>query len=129
MPLQHFPGSVRDCRGFVQFHAISCLTARPVHRNICADKASSANRGGYSMIRSRALLFGLLACLLTATLLVAGSTPAPSSLTVGDFAVMMASKISPDGATQAITPVQAAEILKKSGVKVETDLASPLTEG
>jgi hypothetical protein len=80
------------------------------------------------MTRGRFLAFSI-ACLLTVSVVAAGSASSGKSLTVGDFAVMVASRINPGEATsQELTPAEAASLLEKSGVKVKADLASPLTE-
>src|SRR5437867_9293232 len=81
------------------------------------------------MTRSRVLLSGLVLCLLTTGLLVSAPTTAPGNLTVGEFAALIASRMSSDGVVRPVTPEAAAEILKKSGVQIKTSLSSPLTEG
>jgi len=47
---------------------------------------------------------------------------------VGDFAVLVAAKLDAENSQAALTPDSAAEILKKHGVKMTTDLSSSLTE-
>src|SRR5713101_2731184 len=81
------------------------------------------------MIRNRALFVAFVSFFLLATSLVADPTTAPNGLTVGDFAVMVASRMSLDGAAAPSTPVRAVEVLNKAGVKIKSSLASPLTEG
>ena len=81
------------------------------------------------MIRKRALFVALLSFFLLATSLVAAPPTAPSGLTVGDFAVMVASRMHLDGAAAPLTPVRAVEVLNKAGVTIKSGLASPLTEG
>jgi len=76
------------------------------------------------MIRGRFLVIAVLAGLFVSAAAV-GS--AAENLTVGDFVVMVASRVSP--ATAHLTPATAAELLKKNGIRVQTDLSSPLTEG
>ena len=80
------------------------------------------------MTRSKFLLFGLLACLVTVTLVPAAPTTAQGNLTVGDFVALVASRMSPDGVVRSVDTVYAAEVLRKSGIKIKTDLSSPLTE-
>jgi len=80
------------------------------------------------MTRNRFLVSGLIACLLTATLVLAAPATAPENLTVGDFAALIASRISSDGVVRPVTPEGAAEILKKSGIQLKKSLSSPLTE-
>lgn len=79
------------------------------------------------MERRRVLFIGFLVCTLALTTLLAGS-PAPSgSISVGDFAVLVASKMNSDD-TQAMTPAKAADYLSKHGVKLSSNLTSSLTE-
>ncbi len=79
------------------------------------------------MERRRVVFIGFLVCILALTTLLAGS-PAPSgSISVGDFAVLVASKMNPDD-NQAMTPAAAADYLRKHGLKISSDLASSLTE-
>ena len=74
----------------------------------------------------RVIFVGFLAGLLTLTTLLAG-TPAPTnSITVGDFASLVAAKVAEFEGTPS--PAVAADILKKRGVKLNADLTSPLTE-
>jgi hypothetical protein len=74
----------------------------------------------------RVILVGFLAGLLTLTMVLAG-TPAPTgSITVGDFASLVAAKVAEYEGTPS--PAVAADILKKHGVKLNSDLTSPLTE-
>src|SRR5436309_4572524 len=80
------------------------------------------------MTRSKFLLFGLLACLVTVTLVPAAPTTAQGSLTVGDFAALVASRMNPDGVARPVDTASAAEFLRKSGIKLKADLSSPLTE-
>ncbi|MCI0410190.1 MAG: hypothetical protein L0191_16810 [Acidobacteria bacterium] len=74
----------------------------------------------------RVIFVGFLAGLLALTTLLAG-TPAPTdTITVGDFATLVAAKVAEyQGAP---SPAVAADILKKHGVKLNSDLTSPLTE-
>lgn len=81
------------------------------------------------MMRSKFLALGTLACLaLSAGILFAGSGTPSSAMSVGDFAVMIASKVSPEAAAKGLTPSSAVDLLGKSGVKVKSNLDSPLTE-
>jgi hypothetical protein len=79
------------------------------------------------MTRGKLLALALLACLVISTgILSAGTTT--SSISVGDFAVMIASRVNPEAAAKGLTPVSASELLKKSGIKVKSNLDSDLTE-
>src|SRR5882672_3604628 len=80
------------------------------------------------MTRSRVLLCGLIACLLTATLILAVPATAPESMTVGDFAALIASRMSVDGLVRPVTPEGTADVLKKAGIQVKKSFSSPLTE-
>src|SRR5882672_4191391 len=80
------------------------------------------------MTRNRFLLSGLIACLLTATLVLAAPATAPENMTVGDFAALIASKMISDRSVRPVTPADAAETLKKSGIQVKKSFSSPLTE-
>src|SRR5213594_4460120 len=80
------------------------------------------------MTRNRFLVSGLVACLLTATLVLAAPATAPENLTVGDFAALIASRMNVDGTVRPVDTAYAAEVLRKSGIKIKTDLSSPLTE-
>ena len=78
------------------------------------------------MERRRVLSVGFLACLLTLSTLLAG-TPAPSgTISVGDFAVLVAAKL--DSSRGTLSPALAVDVLRKHGLKVTSDLTSPLTE-
>lgn len=79
------------------------------------------------MTRGKLLALALLACLVISTgILIAGTTT--SSISVGDFAVMIASRVNPEAAAKGLTPASASELLKKSGIKVKSELDSALTE-
>ncbi|HEV8375579.1 MAG TPA: hypothetical protein VGR38_05015 [Candidatus Polarisedimenticolia bacterium] len=80
------------------------------------------------MERRRVLLVGFLACLLTLSTILAGAPAPASSISVGDFAVLVAAKLDAENSQAALTPDSAAEILKKHGVKMTADLSSSLTE-
>ena len=80
------------------------------------------------MERRRVLSVGFLACLLTLSTLLAG-TPAPSgTISVGDFAVLVAAKLDADSSRGTLSPALAVDVLRKHGLKVTSDLTSPLTE-
>src|SRR6266571_3687327 len=81
------------------------------------------------MMRARMLSSGLISCLMTAALLGAAPETRPGNLTVGEFAALIASRTSSDGVVRPVAAADAAEILKRSGIKIKTSLASPLTEG
>ena len=78
------------------------------------------------MDRRRVLFVGSLACALSLSVLLAAAPVPSDGLSVGDFAVMVASKIQSDDA--ALTKESASNLLKKHGVKLAADLNSPLTE-
>ena len=80
------------------------------------------------MLRRRVLLLGVLAGLFMGAMPVGDSAKARDEISVGDFAVMIASKLSPTEAEGPLTPAQAAEILARHGVKGATTVSSPLTE-
>lgn len=75
------------------------------------------------MIRGRLLVIAVVTGLVFSA---AALSMAAGNLTVGDFAVMVASRVSPN--SPQLTPAAAAEILKKNGIRVPTELSSPLTE-
>jgi hypothetical protein len=78
-------------------------------------------------MHSRRVIFvGFLAGLLTLTTLLAGAPAPTDSITVGDFASLVAAKVAEFEGTPS--PAVAADILKKHGVKLNSDLTSPLTE-
>lgn len=79
------------------------------------------------MDRRRVLFVGILACALSLTTLLAAAPVPSDGLSVGDFAVMVASKVQ-NGDTTALTQEAASNLLKKHGVKIAGDLNSPLTE-
>ena len=83
------------------------------------------------MSRSKRFLITGLALGLTATLLLAASpVPASGSLTVGEFAEMVAARIQPSENGQAPVSTQAAlEKLSKAGVKISADPSAPLSAG
>jgi hypothetical protein len=72
-----------------------------------------------------------LGLVLGATLILAATpVPAAKSLTVGDFAVLIASRLDLSDPFQApSTPETAAAALEKGGIRLRQDLSSPLTEG
>ena len=78
--------------------------------------------------RRKVLFVGLLVGLFALTTVLAGSTAPSGNITVGDFAVLVASRMNPDNSQGALTPVTAADLLRKHGVKVAADLNSPLTQ-
>jgi len=79
------------------------------------------------MTRGKLLALAVLACLVISTgILVAGTTT--NSISVGDFAVMIASRVNPEAAAKGLTPASASDLLKKSGIKVKSSLDSALTE-
>jgi hypothetical protein len=81
------------------------------------------------MRRGRFLAIATLACLVLSTgILFAGTGSTKSTISVGDFAVMIASRVSPEAAAKGLTPSSAVGLLGKSGVKVKASLSSPLTE-
>ena len=82
------------------------------------------------MTRRSLLSVGFLGCfLIAATVLLAGSPAPTGNISVGDFAVMVASRLEPgETSNQHLTPERAAEILSKHKVKINSDLTSALTE-
>ena len=80
------------------------------------------------MLRRRVLLLSVLAGLFMGAMPVGDSAKAPDEISVGDFAVMLASRLGSVEARGPLTPAQAAEILTRHGVKGVTTVASPLTE-
>jgi hypothetical protein len=81
------------------------------------------------MKRGRILALATLSCLvLSIGILGAGTSSTGGSISVGDFAVMIASRVTPEDAAKNLTPASAAEVLKKAGVKSLPELNSPLTE-
>src|SRR6266581_4293958 len=81
------------------------------------------------MMRTRMLLSGLIPCLMMAALLRAAPATGSGNLTVGEFAALIASRTSWDGVVRPVAAADAAEILKRSGIKIKTSLTLPLTEG
>jgi len=73
----------------------------------------------------------LLAFLLgTALFLSAAPLPADKSLTVGEFAMLVAARAhQADDSLAPSTPEAAVASLQKLGIKIRPDLSSPLTEG
>ncbi|HEV8335118.1 MAG TPA: hypothetical protein VGR67_01710 [Candidatus Polarisedimenticolia bacterium] len=80
------------------------------------------------MGRRRILLAGFFVSLLALTTLLAGSPAPTSQISVGDFAVLVASKIDSSDTSKPLTPGVAADILRKHGLKVSSELNSGLTE-
>ena len=76
----------------------------------------------------RVIFVGFLAGLLTLTTLLAGTPEQNGSITVGDFAALVATKVAAEDYQGTPSPAVAAEILKKYGVKLNPDLNSPLNE-
>jgi hypothetical protein len=74
----------------------------------------------------RVLFVGSLCFALSLTALLAAAPVPSDGMSVGDFAVMVASKIQDDNV--ALTPEAASNLLRKHGVKFGADLNSPLTE-
>lgn len=81
--------------------------------------------------RLRISLNLLSAALGMALLLAAAPLPESKSLTVGDFAVLVASRLGPgeQPSKPQLTPQAAAVLLQKAGIKLRQDLSSPVTEG
>jgi hypothetical protein len=80
------------------------------------------------MKRGRILALATLSCLVLSIGILGAGTTSQSSVSVGDFAVMIASRMNPEEAAKGITPATAAEVLKKAGIKGLPELNSPLTE-
>ena len=76
----------------------------------------------------RSMYIGLGVCLLALTTALAGSTNTSGSLTVGDFAVLLASKVSTEDVQGPLTPAIAADVLRKHGLNLNSDLSSTVTE-
>ena len=77
---------------------------------------------------SRAKVSIVLMCLLASTLVAYGVTAPQQDLTVGDFMVMVASRVNPDETAERMEPERAVEFLAQAGIEVGRDLDSPLTE-
>jgi hypothetical protein len=74
----------------------------------------------------------VLSMALGVALLLAAAPPQDSkSLTLGDFAVLVASQLEPgeQASKTSLTPQAAAARLQKAGIKLGQDLDSPATEG
>ncbi len=73
----------------------------------------------------------MLSLALGGTLLLgAGPTTKTGSLSVGDFALLVANRLQAVGTHQApMTPESAVLLLQKAGISVRPDLAAPATEG
>jgi len=82
------------------------------------------------MERRRVLFVGFVVCFLALATLQASSTAPTGTISVGDFAVLVASKmtVNPGDVQGPLTPAVAVDILRKHGLKVDSDLASPLSE-
>ena len=81
------------------------------------------------MKRGRILALATLSSLvLSIGFLGAGTSSTGNSVSVGDFAVMIASRVSPEEAVKGLNPASAAEVLKKAGIKTLPELNAPLTE-
>jgi len=80
------------------------------------------------MLRSRVLLLSLAAGLFMGAMPLSDPAKAPDGISVGDFAVMVASKLGPAEAREPLTPAQAAEILARHGFNGAAKFSSPLTE-
>jgi hypothetical protein len=80
------------------------------------------------MGRRKVVFVGFLVGLFALTTLLAGSNAPSSKITVGDFAVLVASRMNVDNSQEAVTPAVASDILKKHGVKINANLSNPLTE-
>ena len=81
------------------------------------------------MMRTRMLLSAMIPCLMTAAMLRSAPATGSGNLTVGEFVALIASRTSSDGVVRPVAAADAAEILKRSGIKIKTNLASLLTEG
>ena len=83
------------------------------------------------MSRSKRAAFTILACAAMAMLLLAASSaPASASLTVGEFAEMVAAKLQPTPNSQApITRDAALQKLSKAGVKLTSEPTDVLSAG
>src|SRR5437867_2037623 len=80
-------------------------------------------REGRILMQWRRVIFvGFLAGLLTLTTLLAGAPGPTGSITVGDFAALVAAKLVAEDNQGTPSPALAAEILKKHGVKLNSDL-------
>jgi hypothetical protein len=83
------------------------------------------------MSRSKRAVFASLACAVLATVLLAAtSAPAPGSLTVGEFAEMVAAKLQPTPNSQApMTRDAALQKLSKAGIKLTSEPTDVLSAG
>ena len=81
------------------------------------------------MMRRGKIAVLLLVVLFTFSALMAGpATDTKNKITVGDFLVMVSSKLTAGEGEAKLTPDQAATLLNKLGVKVKSELSSTLTE-
>ncbi|HEU5182035.1 MAG TPA: hypothetical protein VFW45_14705 [Candidatus Polarisedimenticolia bacterium] len=60
--------------------------------------------------------------------LLLGAAPASQGVSVGEFAVMLADRLSGDTDAAPLTAETASETLQKAGIKLRDDLTSPATE-
>ena len=75
-------------------------------------------------------LIALMLLLGTGLALLAAPVPAAKTLTVGEFAVLIAARANQgDAAYAPVTPETAVASLQKAGIRMRSDLSSPLTEG
>jgi hypothetical protein len=86
------------------------------------------------MVSSRRVLFLPLAMILLAWMAGApfaiGSAPSSKAMSVGDFAVLLSSKMhAAESSGAPATPEAASELLQKAGIKLGKELSAPLTEG
>jgi len=79
--------------------------------------------------RTQLTLSRVVLGLAAASFLAAMPVPAARTLTVGDFAVLVASRVQiPDASQPALTQEAAATILQRSGIKIRPELSSTMTE-
>jgi len=82
------------------------------------------------MTRSKRAIFTSLAPVALATLLVAASSaPAPTSLTVGEFASMVAAKLQPSSNQAPMSQDAALQKLSKAGIKFGSEPSDVLSAG
>jgi hypothetical protein len=79
--------------------------------------------------KARASLMIVVAMASIGLAVATSPAPAPKSISVGDFAVLIASRLASTGTSRApLTAESAATALQAAGVKIPKDLGAPMTE-
>ncbi|HEV8335117.1 MAG TPA: hypothetical protein VGR67_01705 [Candidatus Polarisedimenticolia bacterium] len=87
------------------------------------------SRIGKSDRRTQLTLVRVVLGLAAASFLAAMPVPAARTITVGDFAVLVASRLQiPDASQPALTQEAAVMVLQRSGIKIRPELSSTMTE-